>query len=329
MISAVADSVISRWRSKKSTRDSSPEPLLNSSLSESSTSPYSWFEIEVWVIDISTNENTKILASADWMGAKMKISRKDLEVAWSHFAKLRPYCGNRILDFLNHRRKKEPGWTLCNFEIPQKWSPARLFSVRRDEQIIQLTVCRPRLDDQDSNLPRGRPKIERPGRRLPKRVAFDGGFGEESVTIGEVKSTDDNVLAMNTLGLRNKIAGLEKKKNGLGPQDYERLADLNDMIDYLRVQIKSDTNTTTIYEKGQTEPGNSDSSRAPVIIYGEPFSNPTRREIISQEDRYHREHGPPTPTRPRRVYRADDNSIARHRPRDETEIIERITAWEN
>ena len=177
MISAVADSVISRWRSKKSTRDSLPEPLLNSSLSESSISPDSWFEIEVWEIDISTNENTKILASADWMGAKMKISRKDLEVAWSHFAKLRPYCRNRILDFLNHCRKKEPGWTLGNFEIPQKWSPARLFSVSRDEQIIQLTVCRPRLDDQDSNMPRGRPKIERPGHGLPKRVAFDEGLG--------------------------------------------------------------------------------------------------------------------------------------------------------
>ena len=133
---------------------------------------------------------------------------------------------------------------------------------------------------------------------------------------------------MNTLGLRNKIAGLEKKKNGLGPKDYERLADLNDMIDYLRVQSKSDTNTTTIYEKGQTVPGNSGSSRAPVIIYGEPFPNPNRGEAISQEDRYHRQHGPPTPTRPRRVYRADDNSIARHRPCDEIEILARITAWE-
>ena len=324
MISAVADSVFSRWRSKKYTRDSSLEPSLNSSLSESTTNPNPWFEIEVWVIDICTNQNTRILASADWMDAKMKMSRKDLEVAWIHFAKLKPYCRNRILEFLNHRRDEEPGWTLCHFEIPQKWSPARLFTVRRDEQIIQLTLSRPSLTDQDSDLPSVRPKLEGLGVGL---VEYGGGLGEESGTKGEAKSTHDNVLAVNTLDLRNRIAGLEKKKNGLGPQDYDRLADLNDMIDYLRDQLKSDAKTTSIYEKRPTEPGKSDSSRAPVIIREEP-SYPIRREIIIKEnpngpDKYYDELNLPPSHRPRRVYGAEENSIARHRPREELEIIER------
>lgn len=358
MISTVADSIILRWRSKKYTRDRTLESSLNSSLSESTTDPYSWFEIEVWVIDICTNQNTKILASADWMDAKMKMSRKDLEVAWIHFAKLKPYCRNRILEFLNHRRDEEPGWTLCHFEIPHKWSPARLFTGRRDEQIIQLTLSRPRLVDQNIDLPSVRPKIEGLGGGLPKHVAFGGGLGEESGTKGEAKSTHDNVLALNNLDLRNKIAGLEKKKHGLGPQDYERLADLNDMIDYLRDQLKSNAKTTSIYEQRPTEPRNSDSSRAPAIIHQEPSSNSIRREIIigNEPDQYYYDLDYPPPPRrrrvyreppylprrvyrepsylpqraypeppylPQRAYRAEEDSIARHRPREELEIIER------
>ena len=354
----MADSIILRWPSKKYTRDRSLESSLNSSLSESTTDPYSWFEIEVWVIDICTNQNTKILASADWMDAKMKMSRKDLEVAWIHFAKLKPYCRNRILEFLNHRRDEEPGWTLCHFEIPHKWSPARLFTGRRDEQIIQLTLSRPRLNDQNIDLPSVRPKIEGLGGGLPKHVAFGGGLGEESGTKGEAKSTHDNILALNTLDLRNRIAGLEKKKHGLGPQDYERLADLNDMIDYLRDQLKSNAKTTSIYEQRPKEPGNSDSSRAPAIIHQEPSSNSIRRETIigNEPDQYYYDLDYPPPPRRRRVYReppylprrvyrepsylpqrayreppylpqraygAEENSMARHRPREELEIIER------
>lgn len=286
MISALADSVISRWRSKKYTRDSSLESSLNSSLSESTTNSYSWFEIEVWVIDICTDQNTRILASADWMDAKMKMNRKDLEVAWIHFAKLKPYYRNRILELVNHRRDEEPGWTLCHFEIPQKWSPAKLFTVRRDEQVIQLTLSRPSLNDQDSDLPSIRPKIEGLSGGLSKRVAFGGGLGEESGTKVEAKSTHGNVLAMSTLDLRNRIAGLEKKRQGLGRQDYERLADLNDMIDFLRDHLKSDAKTTSIYEKRPTEPWISDSSQGPAIIHKEPSSNFNRRELIVEEDRY-------------------------------------------
>ena len=314
--------MISRWRSKKSTRDSLPEPSLNPSLSESRTGPYSWFEIEVWVIDICTNQNTKILASADWMDAKMKFSRKELEVAWSHYAKLRPYYRNRILEFLNHRREDEPGWTLCNFEIPQKWSPARLFNVRRDEQMIQITFCRPRLSDRDSSLPRDRPKIEAPGGDLPKRRASDEALEEEFVTMGTVNSTDDDVLAMNTLDQRNKIVELEKKKNGLGPEDYERLADLNDMIDYLRAQSKPDTNTTTVHEKS----GN-DSSREPVIIYKE-FPDRKLKDIIVQEiprdrRRHHHRHLREYGNSPEYLDDEDPYSDSRYRPRERQDSRDR------
>ena len=301
---------------------------LSSSLSESTADSYSWFEIEEWVIDIYTNQNTRILASADWSDAKMKMSRKDLEVAWIHFAKLKPYCRNRILDFLNHRRDEEPGWTLCHFGMPHKWSPARLLTPRRDEQIIQLTLSRPSLNGQDSDLPSVRPKIEGQGGGLPKRVGFDGGLGEEFGPKGEAKSTHDNVLTPNTLDLRNRIAGLEKKKHGLGSQDYERLADLNDMIDYLRDQLKSDAKTTSIHEKRPTEPGKLDSSRAPVIIREEHSSNPIRREIIREKtpneaDHHYYDAIPAPPPRPRRLYDVEENPITRHRPREEIEIIER------
>ena len=304
MISAVTDSVISRWRSKKSTKDSSPEPSLNFPQSRSSTSPYSWFEFEVWVIDISTHRATNVLVSADWMDAKMKISRKDLEVAWSYFAKFRPYHRNTILEFLSDRRDAEPGWKLCHFEILQKWSPARLFGVRREEQMIQLTLSRSKLNDQDSDPLRGRPKIEGPGGELPKRAAFVGALGEES---------GESVYAMNTLDLRYKIAELEKKKKRLGPHDYKRRADLDDMIDYLRDKSGSDAKMTSIHEKSQTEPGKSESSRAPVIMPNEYIPNSNRRETIIEAER----------SRPRKMYLAEENSIARHRPRDEIEVIRR------
>ena len=328
MINAVADSVIFRWRSKKYTKDGSLESSLNSSLSESTVDPYSWFEIEEWVIDICTNQNTRILASADWMDAKVKMSRKDLEVAWNHFARLKPYCRNRILEFLKHRRDEEPGWTLCHFEFPKKWSPARLFAVRREEQIILLTLSRPSFNDQDSDSPSVRPKIEGLGVGLPKRVAFDGGLGEESGPKGEAKSTQDNVLAPNTLDLRNRIAGLEKKRHGLGHQDYERLADLNDRIDYLRDQLKSDAKPTSISEKRLTEPGKSDSSRAPGIIHEEQFSNPIRREIIieknsNESDQYYDDLDLLPPPRPRRVYVAEGNSITRYPRREDSEYVVR------
>ena len=328
MISAVADSVFSRWRSKKYTRDSSLESSLNSSLSESTSDPYSWFEVEVWIIDICTNQNTRILASADWMDAKMKMSRKDLEVAWNHFAKLKPYCRNRILEFLNDRRDEEPGWTLCHFEFPQKWSPARIFTARRDEQIIQLTLSRPNINDQDSDSSSVRPKIEGLGGGLPKRVAFDGGLRGESGTKGEAKTTDDNVLALDTLDLTKKIAGLEKKKHGLGPQDNERLADLNDMIAYLQDQLKSKAKTTSIHEQRPTERGKSDSSQAPGIIHEEQSLNPKRREIIiektpNESDQYYNDLDPLPPPRPRRMYVAEGNSITRYPPRQDSEYVVR------
>ena len=256
------------------------------------------------------------------------MSRKDLELAWIHFAKLKPYCRNRVLKFLHDRRDEEPGWTLCHFEIPQKWSPARLFAVRRDEQIILLTLSRPSINDQDSDLPSVSPKIEGLGGGLPKRVAFDGGLREQYGTKGEAKTTHDSVPALDTLDLRNKIAGLEKKKHGLGPQDNERLADLNDMIDYLRDQLKPNAKTTNIYEKRPTEPGKSESSRAPIIIREEPSSNPIRREIIIEktpieDDKCYYAPNPPPPPRPRRVYNGEENSITRDRPREDIEIIER------
>ena len=155
---------------------------------------------------------------------------------------------------------------------------------------------------------------------MPKRVVFDGRLGEESGTEGETKSTHDNVLAPNTLDLRNRIAGLEKKKHGLGPQDYERLADLNDMIDYLRDQLKSDAKTTSIYEQRLTEPGKSESSRAPVIIHEEP-SNPIRRETVvektpNEANRYYYDSCPPPPPPPRRVYGAEDQCYSGYGPRE-------------
>lgn len=63
IISAVADSAIQRWRSKKSTRESAPEPSLNFRLSGSSTDPVAshyhrdnYDDFEITEVDASPGE---------------------------------------------------------------------------------------------------------------------------------------------------------------------------------------------------------------------------------------------------------------------------------
>ena len=327
-MSAVADRAIQSWRPKKSTRTSSTEKSLSSLTSESSIGPQSELQFETWLIDLCTNRSTEIVPSADWLTAKMK-TKKNRDV-WRSFASLTPHWRIGILSFLEDRRQENPNLTLYHLEIIQGWSRRKLFGQKGADQLIQLILLEPKVNDQDSDMSRGRPKIEGPGGGLPKRVSFAGVLGEGSGTESGVNpardNTRDNALTRNTSALRERIASLEEKRNGLGVHEYERLADINDMIDYLRDQLQSDAThtgalTTTFHDERETDAIKSGSNRAPMLVPEEYIQNTSRRDNTILEDRYNKSFSPS----PRTFKKADDVSATSRYPRvahNDLEIIQ-------
>lgn len=274
--------MIPRWRSKKSTRESSLEASLNFMLPYSSTGSNAKLEIETWLIDCSSNQSIEVLPSTEWLLAKMKTTRKAQDV-WSRFAKLGPHWRNRIFAFLDHRRRESPDWTLYHLEIPQKWSRTRLFSQRHDEQLIQLILCRRKVNDEDNEMPSGTPKSEGSGNTLPKRVSF-AEKPDDHDKKREVNAASDPVQPRNTSDLRERIARLEEKRDSVGVHEQERIGDLNDMIAYLRDQLRLDAahssnlDTMAPHDEDETEPMRSESNR-PQIIYEERIiESPSRRD---------------------------------------------------
>lgn len=318
IISPVADSAIQRWRSKKSTRESSPDPSLDFMPSYSSVGLTTKLEVGTWLLDVASNRSMEFLPSADWLVAKMKTTKKYQDV-WSRFAKLTPHFRNSILAFLEIRRHfTNSEWTLYHFEFPQKRSRTKLFGQKRDDHLIQLILCRPRVDDENGDMPRSSPKIEGPGNGLPKRVSFAEELGEKSGTEKGAHAASDHVLPRTSLDLRERISKLEEKRSRLGVHDQERIEDLNDMLAYLRDQLKSDAThinalSTTAFH-GELQPNHlrpSESIRAPTIIYDENVPDRSRRDsIIGLNDRFERR---PSPSR--RPSDADDIDINGSYPR--------------
>ena len=330
IFSAVADLGVQRWRSKKSTRESSSEPSLSSMLSESSTAPRPQLEFQTWLIDFCTNEETEVFPSAEWLIAKLKTIKKDQDV-WNHFAKLAPHERHRILAFLKHHRREDQEWTLYHLQISRRHSLTRFFSQRRDEQLAQLILCRRRVNDQDSDVLRVGPKIEGPGGGLPKRVSFAEGIEEESGAARGVKTARDYALRRSDRDLRERIARLEEKRNGLGVHDHERIADLNDIIDYLQDRLKPDAtdtgarDTTTFHHERQPEPMRSDSTGGPAIVHEEVIPNSSQPiDVIRVVDRSGRSSTAPPPPPSQRLDNMDDISAASHYPQGIYEDIEVI-----
>ena len=324
IISAVADSAIQRWRSKRFTRESSPEPSLNFVLPESSTGPSTKLEIETWLIDVYSDRSTKFLPSADWLIAKLKTIKKDQDV-WSRFANLRPHWRNAILEFLKFEKKSE--WILYHLDVPKKLSRTRLFGQRRDEQLVQLVLCRRRMNDEDGDMQKSRSKTEGRGDSLAKRVSFATKFEEESGAESEVNAASDHILPRYTSGLKGRIAILEGKRNRLGVDDQERIGDLNYMIAYLRDQLSDAThtdalNTKAFQDERQPKPRRTDSIRTPTIIHKEYIPHQSRRDdIIALNENFDRGISPPS----RRPSNADNTTVASHYPRfthDDLEIRE-------
>ena len=259
-------------------------------LSESSTGPNAKREFQTWQIDVYSIQGVKFLPTNDWLIAKLKAMKKDEDV-WSRFAKLRPYWRNAILAFLlSHNENENPEWALYHLWFPLKWSRARLFGQRREEQLIQLLLSRRRVSDEDADMPGGRLKSQGPGNSLPKRVSFARELEQKPGTERELKATSDSVSQMKNFGLSKRIARLEEKRSKLGVHDQEEIGDLNDMIAYLRDRMKSDAthpsalNNSTLQEERsplpQPTPVKSESTRTPTIIYEERIPNPSRQDDI-------------------------------------------------
>ena len=315
-VSALADFAIRRRRAKRSTRESSSDSSLSSVILESSSGPHPKHEFETWLLDHLTHQSTELLRSNDWLLEKSKSIKKDQEV-WSRFARLRPYWRSRVFTFLS----EHSAWTLYHLEVSQKSPRTRLFGQKHDDQSMLLILCRRRVDDQDSDVPEGGPKVEDPGGGLPKRVAFVEGVGEKSGTEMGSSGPPNDVLAKHTSSLRERVARLEEKRTGLGIHDHERIADLTEMIDYLQEQLKTvGTQASTVDTKTAHDERNSQSSRfksnqASVPLYGDyiPDSSP-REETIIEERRYRRPPSPP-PSPPWRQNNSDAISIANRYPR--------------
>ena len=310
-VSALADFAIRRRRAKRSTRESSSDSSLSSVILESSSGPHPKLEFETWLLDHLTHQSTELLRSNDWLLEKSKSIKKDQEV-WSRFARLRPYWRSRIFTFLS----EHSAWTLYHLEVSQKSTRTRLFGQKHDDQSMLLILCRRRVDDQDSDVLEGGPKVEDPGGGLPKRVTFVEGVEEKSGTERGSSGPPNDVLAKHTSSLRERVARLEEKRTGLGVHDHERIADLTEIIDYLQEQLKTvGTQASTVDTKTAHDERNSQSSRfksnqASVPLYGDyiPDSSP-RDDIIIR-----RPPSPP-PSPPWRQNNSDAIFIANRYPR--------------
>ncbi len=194
------------------------------------------------------------------------------------------------------------------------------------------------MSDQESDLLRERSKIEGTGSGLPKRVSFAGDL-EEAGTENGVDTTSDHASQKKASEISEQIARLEEKRNGLarsglGTRDYERIADLEDMIIYLRDQLKSEAtrtnapNTTTFHDEHQSDPMRTGTSRAPTIIREERIPNSGRQdEVIVEEHSYYDRD--PSPIPPRRMVNEDTMSVPSRYPRathDDWEIMRRETS---
>ena len=177
------------------------------------------------------------------------------------------------------------------------------------------------MDDQDSDVSEGGPKVDDPGGGLPKRVTFVQGVEEGSGTDRGSNGRPNDVLTKYTSSLRERVARLEEKRNGLGVHDHDRIADLTEMIDYLQEQLKtvgtqaSNLDTETAPDERKSQPSRSKSNQASVpLLYGDytPDSSPRDETII--ERTYRRPSSPPLyPTW--RHNNTDASSIANRYPR--------------
>ena len=296
-VSAVADLGIPRRRPKKSTRESSSESSLSFEYLENTSGPFPKLEFETWLLDHCTHQNTQLLPSTAWLLDKFESVKRDQEV-WSRFARLRPYWRSRIFEFLELSKQEHPGWRLHYLESSPKWPRARLFGQRHHDQSMLLILCRRRVDDQDSDVPEREPKIEGPGGGLPKRVTIVEEIEEDSGAERGYSSPQNDVLARNTSSLREQITRLVEKRDGLGLHDHERITDLNDMIDYLKDQLKSlltqtgTLDTETSHDERKLQPIRSKSNQAS----GEHIlDSNSREEIIIEESRPDRISAPPPP----------------------------------
>lgn len=62
------------------------------------------------------------------------------------------------------------------------------------------------MNDEDGDMPRGRPETEDPGNGLTKPVSFAGDLEEESGVRTEVNAAGHHGLPRNTSDLRERIA---------------------------------------------------------------------------------------------------------------------------
>ena len=308
-VSALADFAISRRRPKRSTQESSSDSSLSSVLLENRSGPHLKLEFETWLLDYFTHQSTELLPSNNCLLEKSKSMKKEQEV-WSRFARLRPYWRTRVFNFLS----EHSAWTLYHLEVSQKSPRTRLFGQKHDDQSMLLVLCRRRVDDQDSDVSEGGPKVDDPGGGLPKRVTFVGGVDEKSGTDRGSNGVPNDVLTKHTSSLRERVVRLEEKRNGLGVHDHDRIADLTEMIDYLQEQLKtvgtqaSILDTETAHDERKSQP----SRQASVPLYENhiPESSPQDDIIIE----YRR---PPSRTRspPRRQNNKGAVSIANSYPR--------------
>ena len=180
------------------------------------------------------------------------------------------------------------------------------------------------MNDQDSDVLRVGLKTEGPGGGLPKHVSFAEGLEEDSGAERVVESNRDHAVRRSDRDLRERIARLEEKRDGLGVHEHKRITDLNDIIDYLQDRLKPDAtytgarDTTTLHDERQPEPMRSDSNRGPAIIYEEVIPKPSFVDRFSKSSI-----APPPPSQ--RLDNVDDIFVTNSYPQgtyEDLEIVE-------
>ena len=240
-----------RWRSKKPVADNSSERSLKI-LSESSNVSSTFLEYETWLMDVSSSQRVELLPSNEWLDAKLNNPKKDLDV-WHCFASLKPAWRTAVLEFIKLRSQNpNPTWSLYHIEVPQRWSRTSLFGHKRDENLVQLILCR-RKDPpgENGNLKR-KPRTGGLVSNLSKKVSFATRHGGESNHHGGIAASNNTAHPRVEQEVGERINRLEAKRSTLGPDDQERIGEIDDMIILLRDQEKLEkslsearTNVTT------------------------------------------------------------------------------------
>lgn len=177
------------------------------------------------------------MPSAEWLD---KISKKQNRESnlWRCFAGLDFLWRNSILEFLKWRNGDENvDWSLYYIKMPQRTSRLTVPGHKHDNQLLQVIIFR-RENPPEEKILRRVPSESSSGERPQPKVSFPEGILKKQNTKPTVIDSHEPMRFRDKDQIIEAIMRLGAKKEGLGGAEPERIADINDIIDLLTIQLQ-------------------------------------------------------------------------------------------